>query len=83
MFVIFLILRKNIFNDINNIIEFLSLYKYLTSFQIYFSSSSKVKKILNKIQNLLFINNKSTEEYVNIIILIMIFWTKYPLKKLN
>ena len=58
-------LRKNSFKDINNIIDFLSQYKYLTDLKIDFSSSSQVQMLLNKIQNLLFINNKSTEEYIN------------------
>ena len=58
-------LRKNSFKDINNIIDFLSQYKYLTDLKIDFSSSSQVQMLLNKIPNLLFINNKSTEEYIN------------------
>ena len=58
-------LRKNSFKDINNIIDFLSQYKYLTDLKIDFSSSSQVQTLLNKIPNLLFINNKSTEEYIN------------------
>ena len=58
-------LRKNAFKDINNIIDFLSQYKYLTDLKIDFSSSSQVQMLLNKIPNLLFINNKSTEEYIN------------------
>ena len=58
-------LRKNAFKDINNIIDFLSQYKYLTDLKIDFSSSSQVQTLLNKIPSLLFINNKSTEEYIN------------------
>jgi len=58
-------LRKNVFKDMNNIIEFLSKYKYLTDLKIDFSSSSQVQTLLKKIPNLLFINNKSTEEYIN------------------
>ena len=58
-------LRKNAFKDMNNIIDFLSKYKYLTDLKIDFSSSSQVQTLLKKIPNLLFINNKSTEEYIN------------------
>jgi len=58
-------LRKNAFKDINNIIDFISKYKYLTDLKIDFSSSSQVQTLLKKIPNLLFINNKSTEEYIN------------------
>ena len=63
--IISLDLRKNSFKDINKIIEFISQYKYLTDLKIDFSSSSQVQTLLNKIPNLLFINNKSTEEYIN------------------
>ena len=58
-------LRKNAFKDMNNIIDFLSKYKYLTDLKIDFSSSSQVQTLLKQIPNLLFINNKSTEEYIN------------------
>ena len=58
-------LRKNAFKDINNIIDFISKYKYLTDLKIDFSSSSQVQTLLKKIPNLLLINNKSTEEYIN------------------
>ena len=58
-------LRKNAFKDMNNIIDFISKYKYLTDLKIDFSSSSQVQTLLKKIPNLLFINNKSTEEYIN------------------
>ena len=63
--IISLDLRKNSFKDMNKIIEFISKYKYLTEFKIDFSSSSQVQTLLNKNPNLLFINNKSTEEYIN------------------
>ena len=58
-------IRKNAFKDINKVIESLSSYKYLTDLKIDFSSSSQVQILLNKIPNLLFINGKSTEEYIN------------------
>ena len=62
--IISLDLRKNPFKDMNKIIEFISQYKYLTDLKIDFSNSSQVQILLNKIQNLLYINNKSTEEYI-------------------
>ena len=62
--IISLDLRKNSFKDMNKIIEFISQYKYLSDLKIDFSSSSQVQTLLNKIPNLLFINNKSTEEYI-------------------
>ena len=58
-------IRKNSFKDINAIIEYISQYKYLTDLKIDFTSSSQVQTLLNKIPNLLFINSKSTEEYIN------------------
>ena len=58
-------IRKNSFKDINAIIEYISQYKYLTDLKIDFTSSSQVQSLLNKIPNLLFINSKSTEEYIN------------------
>ena len=58
-------IRKNAFKDINKVIESLSSYKYLTDLKIDFSNSSQVQILLNKIPNLLFINGKSTEEYIN------------------
>ena len=58
-------IRKNSFKDINKIIEYISQYKYLTDLKIDFSNSSQVQILLNKIPNLLFINGKSTEEYIN------------------
>ena len=57
-------LRKNNFKDINEIIEFVSQYKYLSDLKLDFSNSSQVQTLLNKIQNLLYINGKSTEEYI-------------------
>ena len=62
--IISLDLRKNAFKDINTIIDFISQYKYLTDLKIDFSNSSQVQTLLNKIPNLLFINHKSTEEYI-------------------
>ena len=58
-------LRKNDFKDINQIIEFISQYKYLTDLKIDFSNSSQVQTLLSKNQNLLYINGKSTEDYIN------------------
>ena len=58
-------IRKNSFKDINAIIDYISQYKYLTDLKIDFTSSSQVQTLLNKIPNLLFINSKSTEEYIN------------------
>ena len=58
-------LRKNDFKDINQIIEFISKYKYLTDLKIDFSNSSQVQTLLSKNQNLLYINGKSTEDYIN------------------
>ena len=58
-------IRKNTFKDINQIIEFISKYKYLTDLKIDFSSSSQVQTLLSKNQNLLYINGKSTENYIN------------------
>ena len=58
-------IRKNSFKDINAIIEYISQYKYLTDLKIDFTSSSQVQTLLNKIPNLLYINSKSTEEYIN------------------
>ena len=63
--IISLDLRKNNFKDMNKIIEFISQYKYLTDLKIDISSSSQVQTLLNKIPHLLYINNKSTEEYIN------------------
>ena len=57
-------LRKNNFKDINEIIEFVSQYKYLSDLKLDFSNSSQVQTLLNKIHNLLYINGKSTEEYI-------------------
>ena len=57
-------IRKNPFNDINDIIDCLSKYKYLTDLKIDFSNSSQVQTLLNKIPNLLYINGKSTEDYI-------------------
>ena len=57
-------LRKNNFKDINEIIEFVSQYKYLSDLKLDFSNSSQVQTLLNKIPNLLYINGKSTEEYI-------------------
>jgi hypothetical protein len=57
-------LRKNNFKDINEIIEFVSRYKYLSDLKLDFSNSSLVQTLLNKIHNLLYINGKSTEEYI-------------------
>ena len=57
-------LRKNSFKDINTIINFLSKFQYLTDLKIDFSNSSQVQILLNKIPNLLFINGKSTAEYI-------------------
>ena len=56
--------RKNSFKDINSIIDYISRYKYLTDLKIDFTSSSQVQTLLNKIPNLLYINGKSTEEYI-------------------
>ena len=58
-------IRKNSFKDINAIIDYISQYKYLTDLKIDFTSSSQVQTLLNKIPNLLFINSKSTEDYIN------------------
>ena len=63
--IISLDIRKNAFKDINKVIENISSYKYLTDLKIDFSNSSQVQILLNKIPNLLFINGKSTEEYIN------------------
>ena len=63
--IISLDLRKNNFKDMNKIIEFISQYKYLTDLKMDISSSSQVQTLLNKIPHLLYINNKSTEEYIN------------------
>ena len=57
-------IRKNSFKDINNIIDYISQYKYLTDLKIDFTSSSQVQTLLNKVPNLLYINGKSTEEYI-------------------
>ena len=57
-------IRKNSFKDINTIIEYISQYKYLTDLKIDFTSSSQVQTLLNKVPNLLYINGKSTEEYI-------------------
>jgi len=57
-------LRKNNIKDINEIIEFVSQYKYLSDLKLDFSNSSQVQTLLNKIHNLLYINGKSTEEYI-------------------
>ena len=57
-------IRKNPFNDINDIIDCLSKYQYLTDLKIDFSNSSQVQTLLNKIPNLLYINGKSTEDYI-------------------
>ena len=57
-------LRKNNFKDINEIIELVSQYKYLSDLKLDFSNSSQVQTLLNKIHNLLYINGKSTEEYI-------------------
>ena len=57
-------IRKNSFKDINNIIDYISQYKYLTDLKIDFTSSSQVQTLLNKVPNLLYINSKSTEEYI-------------------
>jgi hypothetical protein len=57
-------LRKNAFKDINKIINNLSKFQYLTDLKIDFSNSSQVQTLLNKIPNLLYINGKSTEEYI-------------------
>ena len=58
-------IRKNAFKDINQIINDLSEFQYLTDLKIDFSNSSQVQNLLNKIPNLLYINGKSTEEYIN------------------
>ena len=58
-------LRKNPFKDINKIINFLSKFRYLTDLKVDFTNSSQVQTLLNKIPNLLYINGKSTEEYIN------------------
>ena len=60
-------IRKNPFNDINDIIDCLSKYKYLTDLKIDFSNSSQVQTLLNKIPNLLYINGKSTEDYITVV----------------
>ena len=57
-------LRKNAFKDINKIIDFLCQFKYLTDLKIDFSNSSQVQTLLNIIPNLLFINGKSTADYI-------------------
>jgi len=57
-------IRKNAFKDINKIITFLSKFKYLTDLKIDFSNSSQVQTLLNQIPNLLYINGKSTEDYI-------------------
>ena len=57
-------LRKNAFKDMNKIIEFLSQFKFLTDLKIDFSNSSQVQTLLNIIPNLLFINGKSTADYI-------------------
>ena len=57
-------IRKNSFKDINIIIDYISQYKYLTDLKIDFTSSSQVQTLLNKVPNLLYINGKSTEEYI-------------------
>ena len=58
-------IRKNPFKDINNVIDNLSKFKYLTDLKIDFSNSSQVQTLLNKVPNLLYINGKSTEDYIN------------------
>ena len=57
-------LRKNAFKDIEAIINILSKYQYLTDLKIDFSNSSQVQTLLNKNPNLLFLNGKSTENYI-------------------
>ena len=57
-------LRKNSFKDINKTINFLSKFQYLTDLKLDFSNSSQVQNLLNKIPNLLFINGKSTEDFI-------------------
>ena len=57
-------LRKNSFKDINKTINLLSKFQYLTDLKLDFSNSSQVQNLLNKIPNLLFINGKSTEDFI-------------------
>ena len=57
-------LRKNSFKDINKTINLLSKFLYLTDLKLDFSNSSQVQNLLNKIPNLLFINGKSTEDFI-------------------
>ena len=56
-------LRKNGFKDINQIINSLSKFQYLTDLKIDFSNSSQVQTLLNQIPNLLYVNGKSTVDY--------------------
>ena len=60
-------LRKNAFKDLNKIINFLSKFQFLTDLKLDFSSSAQVQTLLNKIPNLLFVNGKSTIDYITAI----------------
>ncbi len=57
-------LRKNVFKDINKVINVLSQFQFLTDLKIDFSSSTQVQTLLNKSPNLLFVNGKSTVNYI-------------------
>ena len=57
-------LRKNLFKDINKVINVLSQFQFLTDLKIDFSSSTQVQTLLNKSPNLLFVNGKSTVNYI-------------------
>ena len=60
-------MRKNPLKDINQVIDTLANFKYLTDLKIDFSNSSQVQTTLNKIPYLLRINGKSTEDYITLI----------------